>query len=106
MTKPYRPFFAGNPDGAREAGRKGARMSAERRKKWLAEDELPPLDSVEAAQVWIERAGRACALGRLTSSQANSLCKAAGLYLESLEIKEALDELAELRGLVQRGRAS
>jgi hypothetical protein len=99
-------YFTGKPELARESGKRGAKVSAMRRKKWLDPHELPELNSVEAAQTWLEVAGRACGLGRITSSQSNSICKAASEYLQSLEVKEALEELEELRALVRPRAAS
>lgn len=89
-----------------EAGRRGGKASSRSRRKWLEPDEMPPLVSVEAAQVWLDSAGRACAEGRLTSSQANSITKAASEYLKSLETATMLDELEELRALLKQRAAA
>ena len=78
---------------------------AARRAKGLAPDELPALDSPQAAERWLEEVGRAVSTGRLGHQEGRAIVGAVQQWLKAHEaghVAERLEELAgrldELRG--------
>lgn len=90
-------------DMMREAARRGGRASA-RKKRGLITEDLPPLDSHDAAELWAERVGRAAALGTITSSAANAALRAVKLWIEARESGEVSERLDALERAMQEWR--
>ena len=82
----------------REAGRKGAEATAKKlRGGGLESTELPPLNSPQAAAVWLEAIGRAVACGRLSHRDAVAATKAVREWLRAHEAGAVADQVEELR---------
>lgn len=88
-----------------EIGRKGAEATARRRAGGgLDPDELPPLESAEAAETWCDVIGRAVVTGRIGHNEGKAALRAVREWRESHEAGEVeervdalMDALAEWR---------
>ncbi len=97
---------AHRPGGSSEMRRRALKGAiASRRAKGLAPDELPALDSPQAAERWLEEVGRAVSTGRLGHQEGRAIVGAVQQWLKAHEaghVAERLEELAgrldELRG--------
>lgn len=96
------------PDAAErlsEAGRKGAEATNRRyRGEKLSEEELPPLDSPQAAEIWLENVGRAIATGRLSSAEGNAVKSTVREWLRAREAGEMQDRIEELEEKLEKAR--
>ena len=94
MVDPITRYCPAHRPGAterlREAGKTGAEVSTRLKQKatGLSSDELPPLDSPQAAATWLEAIGRAVACGRL------AIIEKAG-HAAHLENPDAFGDLVE-----------
>lgn len=92
-----------NRERIREAARKGAEAKNRKdRIPGLDDDELPPLDSPQAAAKWCEVAGRAVATGRLGHHEAKAVVRAVREFLRSYSDGEIADRVEELQEKVAR----
>lgn len=84
---------------AREAARKGGQATARRLQgDGLDAEELPPLESPQAAETWCDVVGRACVTGRIGHNEAKAALRAVREWRESHEagrVSERLDDLTE-----------
>ncbi len=89
----------GGRERLREAGRLGAEVSKQVRRKWkgLRHDELPPLRTPQDAEVWLETLGRAVAEGRLRNQDADAATRAVREWLKALEAGKVTEHVEELR---------
>lgn len=91
---------AHGPGGSAEMSRRGTlggwASTAKNRSPGLDPDDLPPLDSHEAAKIWCERVGRAVATGRLGPSEGNTIIKAVKAWIDSEEHRAAAEALEQL----------
>lgn len=93
-----------------EFGRKGAEAAKQaRRGEGLDPDELPVLDSPQAAERWAEVVGRAVATGKLTHAQGKAISSLLREWRQSHEagnvrdrIERLQEQLAELKGANKR----
>lgn len=84
-----------------EHGRKGAEAKNRKdRAPGLDSEDLPPLDSPQAAAKWCEVAGRAVATGRLGHHEAKAVVRAVREFLRSHDAGEIADRVEELRSQV------
>lgn len=87
------------PGGRETMAERGRKSAASRRSggrtKFNPED-LPPLTSHEAVQVWNERIARACASGELDNRVANSIARHLKTWLEAQAEKFTLRKVQEL----------
>lgn len=83
----------------REAASKGGQATARRLKgKALDEEELPPLDSPQAAERWLEAVGRAVATGKLGHNEGRTVVKAVREFLrahDAGQVSERLDRIMD-----------
>lgn len=87
-----------NRERIREAARKGAEAKNRKdRIPGLDDDDLPPLDSPQAAAKWCEVAGRAVATGRLGHHEAKAVVRAVREFLRSHDAGEIADRVEELQ---------
>ncbi len=93
----------GATERLREAGKKGAKVSTRLKQKatGLSSDELPPLDSPQAAATWLEAIGRAVACGRLANRDAIAATKAVREWLRAHEAGTVTEQVTELRQKVE-----
>lgn len=98
------------PDASRrlsEAGRKGAEATNRRfRGEKLSEEELPPLDSPQAAEIWLETIARAVATGRLSASEGNAIRGNVRDWLKARkagEHEERLEQVEEKLAAAEEG---
>ncbi len=93
----------GATERLREAGRKGAEVSIRLKQKatGLSSDELPSLDSPQAAATWLEAIGRAVACGRLANRDAIAATKAVREWLRAHEAGAMAEQVGELRRKVE-----
>lgn len=97
---------SGRSEMSKRGQRGGLAATARNRSPGLDPDDLPPLDSYEAAKVWCERVGRAVATGRLGRSEGNTILKAVRAWNSSEEHRaaaEALEELERRARLAEEG---
>lgn len=81
-----------------EQARKGGEAMARRlKRRGLSESELPPLNSPEIAEIWLERIARAVATGRLGHNEARSATAAIQQWLKAHEAGRMADRLDALR---------
>lgn len=96
-----------NREKIREAARKGGQAMARRmEKKGLGDDELPPLDSPQAAERWLEATGRAVATGRLAHNEGKAVARLIREWLrarEAGEVAARMEELEEKMAALKRG---
>lgn len=89
----------------REAARKGGEAMAEKHSRdGLEEDELPPLDSPQAAEEWLETIARAVATGRLSSSEGNAIRGNVRDWLKAREAGEQAERIERLEKLLKAAR--
>lgn len=86
-----------------EIGRKGGKNSKRRTTNagLLDPDELPPLDSFEAAETWLDLAGRAVATGRPTDRRAQAVIRAVSEFRDLRSERLSQEELEALRERVE-----
>lgn len=88
---------------AREAARqKGGHNAA--RAGPLQADDLPPLHSAEAAEVWCDVVGRAAATKRINADAANAALRAVREWRQARETGEMSDRLEALTDALARWR--
>lgn len=109
MIDPETGLCPAHQEGARErlraAGRKGGEQLRKRlRGDGLTDEDLPRLDSPQAAERWLEAVGRAVATGRLGHNEGRTVVKAVREFLRAHEagavserLESLLDALAEWR---------
>lgn len=97
------------PHREKERQEARSRGGKETRKRYgadgLRDEELPPLEDVEAAERWLEIIARAVGAGRLSYKDGTAMVKAVKEFLRARERREALekqleevkDQVAELR---------
>ena len=91
-----------NPNIAIQASKGG--KAAARRKLSLerVERELPPLDSLEAAMVRLDRVGLWAAAGMLTGSVASAVVRSVEVWIRGHESKLTREVVEELKSEVNR----
>jgi hypothetical protein len=89
----------GGRERLREAGRKGAEVSAHvrRKAKGLRAGELPPLRTPQDAEVWLETIGRTVAEGRLRNQDADAATRAVREWLKAHEAGKVAERVEELQ---------
>lgn len=88
-----------------EYGRRGAEATNRRyRGEKLSEEELPPLDSPQAAEIWLENVGRAIATGRLSSAEGNAVKSTVREWLRAREAGEQQERIEALEEALERAR--
>ena len=82
-------------DLVRRARSDGGRTTAEKRRKRpkMADEDLPPLTSHEAAETWTDRIGRAAATGRMSATAANAALRAVQTWESAREAGKVSEEL-------------
>lgn len=87
-----------------EAAKRGGAVAALKWKQQqaLEDQELPPLDSPQAAERWSEIIGRAVALGRLSNSQGQTMLRAVNAFLKSHDAGTMAERLERLQEQVAR----
>lgn len=86
-----------------ERGRKGAEATARKlRGEGIDPDALPPLDSHEAAQTWLEVIGRAVTARKLSHNEANAAIKAVSEWVKTHGERMTATVVQELRAEVER----
>lgn len=75
----------------------GKATAAKRRPDGLLPEELPPLESHEDAQRWLDRVGRAVATGRIDNRDANSVVRAVEAWIKAEAERLGADAVHELR---------
>lgn len=94
-------------EAAREAARKGGQATARKlRKGGLHDDDLPPLDSPQAAETWLEKVGRSVATGRLTHNEGRTIARLVREWLRAREAGEVADWMEAMEdklSALQRG---
>lgn len=84
-----------------EQGRKGAETTAKKlRGEGLDPDDLPPLDSPQAAERWLEAVGRAVATGELSHNAGKAVARLVREFLRAREAGTVAEEIEELRDKV------
>ena len=84
-------------------GRKGAEATAKRfHAKALDSNDLPPLDSPQAAETWLETIGRAVATGRLAHQDADAVTRAVREWLRAHDAGAVSAQLEALEATVNR----
>lgn len=90
-----------------EYGRKGAEATAKKlQRDGLEDHELPPLDSPQAAERWIEVVGRAVATGRMSHREGKALARLVREWLRTHEagaVADRVDDLQEKVAKLKRG---
>lgn len=87
----------GGSEAMAELGRKGAEATARKlQSDGLSDDELPPLESHEAAERWCDVVGRAVAQGRLGHNEGRTILRAVREWRDSRDQGEMADLLEEL----------
>lgn len=87
-----------NRERIREAARKGAKATARKlRGEGLEDDELPPLDSPQAAEKWCEIVARAVATGRISHNAGRTLARLVREFLRSHDAGAVADQVDDLR---------
>lgn len=90
---------------AREARQKGAASTnAKRRGEGLAPHELPPLESHDAAEEWLETVGRCVGTGRLSASEGNAIRGCVRDWVQAREAGEVSDRLNRLESALSEWR--
>lgn len=91
---------AHRPEGReklREAARKGGQATARRFSGDGLEDaDLPPLDSPQAAERWLEAVGRAVAVGKLGHNQGRTVVRAVREFLRAHDKGQVSETLSDL----------
>lgn len=82
-----------------EWGRKGGSRST---KEHLREEDLPPLDSPQAASQWLETVGRAVACGTLTHNEGKAVARLIREWLRTRDAGEMEERMEELEGKLDR----
>lgn len=84
-------------------GRKGGKNSRRRTTDagLLDPDELPPLDSFEAAETWLDLVGRAVATGRLTDRRAQAVIRAVSEFKDLRGERLAKEKVQELEDRIE-----
>lgn len=86
-----------------EYGRKGAKATAKKlQRDGLEDHELPPLDTPQAAERWIEVVGRAVATGRMSHNEGRTLARLVREWLRTREAGEMADRVDELQEKVAK----
>lgn len=81
----------------REAQQKGAASTnAKKRGSGLAPHELPPLESYEAAEEWLDTVGRAVGTGRLSAAEGNAIRGCVRDWVAAHEAGEVTDRVHRL----------
>lgn len=108
LCQPCRKVEEGEYETRSEAmsalGKKGG---AATKRAWDAErgvdpDELPPLETHEAAEVWLDVVGRAVVTGRLESKRAQACVRAVQTFLDARAERLQADRLRELREKLEK----
>lgn len=80
-----------------EAGKKGAETQhRQRRDGGLQEEDLPPLESADAAEVWCDQVGRAVVVGRIGHNEAKAALRAVREWRESHDAGKVSERLNRL----------
>lgn len=103
MVDPETGYCPAHDPGARErlreAARKGGEATAKKlQREGLQEEELPPLDSPQAAARWLEVVARAVATGRLGHHEGRTVVRAVREFLRAHDagrLSERLDNLMD-----------
>lgn len=107
LVDPVSGFCASHDPAKRDrilaAARRGG--EANRRKlqaPGLGPDELPPLESPQAAERWLEILGKAVATGRLGHHEATAIVRAVREFLRAHEAGSMADKVEELQAKVRK----
>lgn len=93
-------------DAIKAAARRGGQATARRnRSTGLEEHELPPLNSPEVAEIWLERIARAVATGGLPHNDARAATAAIQQWLRAHEAGRMADKLETLREQLEKLKA-
>ena len=93
----------GGREMLRQAGKKGGEAMARRFKgKALNEDELPPLNSPEVAEIWLERIARAVVTGGLPHNDARAATSALQQWLKAHEVGKLADRLETIKEQLEK----
>ena len=88
-------------DQLRQAARvRGGLTTRSRQRRGIHPDELPPLTSIEAAEVWAATIARAVALGQLTPSAAQASLRGVAEFRASYEQGRLAERLKALEAKV------
>lgn len=88
-----------------EAGKKGAEATARKWKgKALDDDDLPPLVDHDAAEAWLEAAGRAVATGNLGHNAGATVIRSVREWIRAHEAGSVSDRLDALMGALAEWR--
>ena len=102
LVDPDTGFCPAHDKNAGETMRERARRGGEAtRRRWqgtkLEDNDLPPLNSPQAASVWLETLGRAVATGQLANRDGDTAVRAVREWLRAWEVGEQAQKLEELR---------
>ena len=88
-----------------EAGRKGAEATRRRFKRTgLEPDELPPLNSPETAELWLENIGRAVSTGRIGHHEASAAVRAIREWLRAHDAGKVTARVSDLQKQLEQLR--
>lgn len=97
----------GASEKLREWASKGGRASAEKRKRdGLSEADLPPLESPQDAETWLEVVARAVATGRLSHHEGKAVARLVREWLRANEagaMQDRMESLEEKLSKLRRG---
>jgi hypothetical protein len=108
-VSPETGFCPAHAPGGRErllkAARKGGEATARKlARQGLGDEELPPLGSPQAAELWLEVVGRAVASGRLGHHEGRTITGAVREWLKARDVGEHADRLEELEAKLRAFR--
>lgn len=109
MVDPEKGLCPAHQKGGRErlsaAGRKGAEAVQRRlRGDGLQEEDLPPLESPQAAERWLEAVGRAVATGSLGHNEGRTVVRAVREFLRAHEAGKVSEQLQRLMDALSEWR--
>lgn len=89
---------AHDPELAKERSERGSRGGQARSRNFGIKDwELPTLDSPQAATIWLDRVGRAVAIGAIDHKDATACVRAVDTFLRAFERGQVTDEIQKIR---------
>ena len=106
QTKLCRSHDPASREAIKAAARKGGKATARRYgPTGLNEHELPPLNSPEVAEIWLERIARAVSTGRMPHQDARAATSALQQWLKAHEVGKMADKLETLREQLEKLKA-
>ena len=107
QTKLCRSHDPAKRDAIKAAARRGGQATARRnRSTGLEEHELPPLNSPEVAEIWLERIARAVSTGRMPHQDARAATSALEQGLKAHEVGKMADRLEALRAQLEQVKSA